>query len=411
MKFNIYIFGIAALLCSCVAAPGAQQARHQKALHTPDRLSTSVSRTASHTNTRLIPTGTHNNSAQARKPAQARERTIKTFIITGNSRIPTAKIQSRLQPYIGAHKTNTDVSNAMRSVIDLYSASGLNGAIVTKADGIVVLNVIESGINAGAGTGPESAGRHYSLSIRATPALDETTPPAPNRRATDAAPALPNRHQHHASAFFIVKGNTRVSTADIQHVIEPFAARHFVPDAFFMARQAVMDLYESRGLHGVSIGIPPHFDTRPVLLHVYEDDINSTMANTAADHRAAGAAPANWVLRGWRQIRRNHIHQALVIWQQGVNDMPADRLLAYLGVYNQRSAALRRLKRIGLKQSAIILKASSKGKTAYYVMSARDIPIDKAQRNQQLAGLRMLMGQHRSIRASSARKFQTRVRH
>jgi len=386
-----------------VATPVAQQARHHDAFHAPDRRAPHASDNSSaHTKTRTIPTVTDRNAYQERT-GLGKDRTIRTFIITGNSRIPTAKIQSQLQPYIGAHKTNTDVSNAMRSVIDLYSASGLNGAIVTKDDGIVVLNVIESGINAGAGTGTELAGHHYSLSIRATPVSEDTTPSAPNSRVVHATSVPANKNQHSTSTagFFIVQGNTRVSSVDIQKAIKPFATRDFLPDAFFMARQAVMDLYENRGLHGVSIGIPPHFNDRPVVLKVYEDDIKSNaLAQAAVD------TPPDWVRQGWQQIKRNHIDQALVTWQQGVNSLPADRLLAYLGVYNQLSAALRRLKRIGINQSAIILKARSKGKPAYFVMSAQDVPIDKTQRYQKLAGLRAMTDKHHRIHASAARSFQ-----
>jgi len=405
MKLNMYIFGIAVFLCSCVATPVAQQAHHQETFNTPDRLSAN---SADNTKTLTIPTGADINAHQ-RKSGHGKERTIRTFIITGNSRIPTAKIQSQLQAYLGAHKTNTDVSNAMRSVIDLYSASGLNGAIVTKDDGIVVLNVIEDGISTGAGTGLDSAGRHYSLSIRATPVLTQATQPAPDNRVVHAATVLPDRNQQSKSTpeFFVVKGNTQVSAVDIQQAIEPFAAQDFLPDAFFMARKAVIDLYENRGLHGVSIGIPSHFDTRPVVLKVYEDDIESTMAKTTADNKTAVDTPSNWVWQGWQQIKHKHIDQALVIWQQGVNGMPPNRLLAYLGVYNQLSAALSRLKRIGVNQSAIILQAKLKGKPAYYVMSARDVPINKTQRHQKLAELRMLIGKHSRIHASSASKFQT----
>jgi len=405
MKLNMYIFGIAVFLCSCVATPVAQQARHQETFNTPDRLSAN---SADNTKTPTIPTGADINAHQ-KKSGYGKDRTIRTFIITGNSRIPTAKIQSQLQPYLGAHKTNTDVSNAMRSVIDLYSASGLNGAMVTKDDGIVVFNVIESSINAAAGTGTDSAGRHYSLSIRATPVLSETTQPAPDSRVVHTTSVPPNNNQHSkpTAGFFVVQGNSRISAVDIQQTIKPFAAQNFLPDAFFMARQAVMDLYEDRGLHGVSIGIPPHFNNRPVVLKVYEDDIESAaLAKTAVHNKTAGNAPSNWVRQGWQRIKHNHIDQALVIWQQGVNGMPPDRLLAYLGVYNQRSAALRRLQRIGINQSAIILKARAKGKSAYYVMSAKDVPIDKTRRHQKLAGLRMVMGEHRRIHASSASKFQ-----
>jgi len=91
----------------------------------------------------------------------------------------------------------------------------------------------------------------------------------------------------------------------------------------------------------------------------------------------------------------------------GRQPQPPDQLLAYIGVYMQASAAIRRLKHVGLRRSAIMLKANFHGKPAYYVMAALQVPVDKTLRRKKLAGLRRAMGRHGNIHATSAGKFQT----
>jgi len=133
--------------------------------------------------------------------------------------------------------------------------------------------------------------------------------------------------------------------------------------------------------------------------------------HSEATNQAAGAAnpPADtdWVRLGWGQMGNSNPEAALTIWQQGVNRLPPEQLLAFIGVYAHLSQASKQLKRIGLTEKAIILQAELKGKKAYYVMSAQDVPVDHTQRKEKLVSLHQVMHQSGIIFANAAEKFQT----
>lgn len=124
--------------------------------------------------------------------------------------------------------------------------------------------------------------------------------------------------------------------------------------------------------------------------------------NSVLDHTSG-----NWLVEGWQQIEQGDADAALAIWQQGVNALPNSQLLAFLGVYSKIPAAMEQLKRIGLAEKAIILRSNLKGKQAYFVMSARDIPSDKSIRREKLASLFQASQITGMIYANVAAKFQT----
>jgi len=428
MKLKVFVLVVSGLLCSCTTIPAAggghSPAKSQQGGQIPE-----------HSHKLIAPNKNEHNAVRLRAdsavvpetpvaPAHAvpvisnkravksGRRTIDAFLITGNTRVPTAKIQSALQQYRGKHKSSTDISNAMRSVIDLYSSSGLNGAMVTRNDHVVVLNVIESDISTGMAADRNSTGRHYSGMIRATPILTGTAQSVGINNTDHVTQQLPDSGVSEAAinaTFYVIKGNHLVSTGDLQQVLKPYAGEPLTQTKLFMAKLAIMDIYNARGWHGVAIGMPVDL-TAPVTLTVFENDINR-IAKTGRHHGAKLRTPANWVRLGWQKLGQSDTAHAMTIWQQGVNRMPPEQLLAYIGVYAQASAAIRRLKHIGLAHSAIMLKTHFHGKPAYYVMAAGDVPMDKAERHKKLAGLRMAMATHSRIHASSASKFQTASSH
>jgi len=409
---------IAVLLCSCATHPAvAGKTTHESARFNgqqPNRHDTRIATRSTHHATRLqgqSVVAPHPRAAAAttqQPPVEQGGHTIDAFVITGNARMPTVQIQSAIKQYRGEHKTGTDVSNAMRRVIDLYSSSGLNGAIVTKKEHVVVLHVIESGINAGTEGGSESAGQHFTTAIKASPVITGTAQAAvmPADMQTPAVfPGAATRPATTAATHFVIRGNHLVSTAEIQQVLKPYAEGRFSRYKLFMARLSLVDLYESKGLRHVAIGLPSDLHN-PVTLTIFENDIQQAAVATTARHATARLS-SGWVRLGWQQMGRGNTAQAMAIWQQGVNRMPPDQLLAYIGVYMQASAAIRRLKHVGLRRSAIMLKANFHGKPAYYVMAALQVPVDKTLRRKKLAGLRRAMGRHGNIHATSAGKFQT----
>jgi len=115
----------------------------------------------------------------------------------------------------------------------------------------------------------------------------------------------------------------------------------------------------------------------------------------------------DWLKLGWGRIGANDTEAALAVWQQGVNRMPAERLLAFIGVYSGISNAVKQLKRIGLAEKALILHADFKGKKAYYLLSAQDVPADHALRREKLASLYKVMQEPATVFANAAGKFQT----
>ena len=417
-KLTVPMLIIAALLCSCathsaVAGKTTYESTRFNGQQ-PNRHDTRIATRSTQPATRLqgqsVTSHARTAATTRQHPVEQNRRTIDAFVITGNARMPTAKIQSALKQYRGEHKTATDVSNAMRRVIDLYSSSGLNGAIVTKKDHVVVLHVIESSINAGTGGGgPDSAGRHFTTEIKASPVVTGTAQATVKPADAQASAAFPDaavRTPAITTTRFIIKGNHRISTQEILQVLKPYAEGRFSRAKLFMSRLSLVDLYESKGLRHVAIGLPADL-RNPVTLTIFENDIQQTSVATTPHRATTARLSSGWVRLGWQQMGRGNTAQAMAIWQQGVNRMPPDQLLAYIGVYIQASAAIRRLKHIGLRHAAIMLKTSFHGKPAYYVMAALPVPANKALRRKKLAGLRRAMGGHGNIFATSAGKFQT----
>jgi len=134
---------------------------------------------------------------------------------------------------------------------------------------------------------------------------------------------------------------------------------------------------------------------------------NMARAVQFVDTASVVTISSNWIAQGWRQLDEGDADAALAIWQQGVNSLPSEQLLAFLGVYTQMPAAIRQLKRAGMAEKAIILHAGFKGKKAYYVISAGDIPVDKSIRREKLASLHQAIKATGILYANAAGKFQT----
>ncbi|MDQ6992668.1 MAG: ShlB/FhaC/HecB family hemolysin secretion/activation protein [Mariprofundus sp.] len=134
---------------------------------------------------------------------------------------------------------------------------------------------------------------------------------------------------------------------------------------------------------------------------------NMLTAGQLVDGASIVDISSDWVEQGWQQLDQGDADAALAIWQQGVNSIPSKRLLAFLGVYFHMTAAIRQLKRAGMAEKAIILHADFKGKKAYYVMSAGDIPADKSIRREKLASLHQAIKATGILYANAAGKFQT----
>jgi len=106
----------------------------------------------------------------------------------------------------------------------------------------------------------------------------------------------------------------------------------------------------------------------------------------------SSALAEEWVAAGWQQISAKHDHQALEIWQQGVEQLDDKRLLASLGVFAHFPYAVDKLKQVGAAYGAFIVRRNQQGRVLYYVFSTRHVAADRNKRQLELAELKQAAG-------------------
>jgi len=190
-------------------------------------------------------------------------------------------------------------------------------------------------------------------------------------------------------------------------------------EGLFKIRQMIAELYQAAGFNGVAVGVPVTGADGVIEIAIFEDDVRPVDADAApvVDTQAARVVAADeqipavaWVEAGWDQLGKQsndqQIDEALKQWQLGVDQLPAEQLLAFAGVYRQLPDAVKQLRRIGRAQQAFIVSAPFRGGEAYYVMSARQVPADHGQRATALASLAEAIGNGAMVSANAAARFQ-----
>jgi len=112
-----------------------------------------------------------------------------------------------------------------------------------------------------------------------------------------------------------------------------------------------------------------------------------------------------WVTQGWNQLK-NSPDTAISTWQAGLNTLPDEQQLAFLGIYNVLPEALTQLNRVGRDQSAFIVRTVLLGKPVYHVLSAQHITADTAASQQAASTLRLNAGISGRIHTNNASKFK-----
>jgi hypothetical protein len=113
-----------------------------------------------------------------------------------------------------------------------------------------------------------------------------------------------------------------------------------------------------------------------------------------------------WVEAGWQQVSANHEHQALELWQQGINQLDDKRLLASIGVYAHFPYAIAQLKQVGPTFGTFIARRQQHGKTLYFVLSMRQTSADRKKRQIELADLKQAAGISGILIAAEAGTFK-----
>jgi len=206
---------------------------------------------------------------------------------------------------------------------------------------------------------------------------------------------------------FEITGNKLVPSNELQQRLKAFLGQNKTRTDIFNAKRTIVSMYDQAGHEGVAVAVPDNIVGDIIKVRIFEDDIST--ARKFVDTASVVNVSTNWIAQGWQQLEQNNSDTALAIWQQGVNKLPPQQLLAFLGVYTQMPAAVRQLKRAGLAEKAIILKSDLKGKKAYYVMSASNVPADKSMRREKLASLHEAIHTTSTLYANAAGKFQTEV--
>jgi len=124
----------------------------------------------------------------------------------------------------------------------------------------------------------------------------------------------------------------------------------------------------------------------------------------------ANPGTPDWVTQGWEQLDKHNNEAAFTIWQSGVNTLPDNHKLAFLGIHKQLSAALEQLNSTGRQHSAFIIRTSLIGSPVYHVLSAQSIPTDTASRKKNLEPLRQAAGISGKIHTNRASKFKPVVK-
>ncbi len=211
----------------------------------------------------------------------------------------------------------------------------------------------------------------------------------------------------------IFHGNKLVANSMIEKSLRAYKGRSNTQSNLFQIRQSIIALYEQQGFHHVAVSLPKRSESGAVTVTIYENDIRYTGSRPNADHLVSEPSKdknntTNWVASGWRQLETRGEDSALAIWQAGVNRLPANRLLAFLGAYRQLSTAIRFARQGGASEQVVVLRAGLKGKSGYYVMSVRDVPKNRADRPEKLASLYKAMHLSGALYANTAEKFQSK---
>jgi len=122
---------------------------------------------------------------------------------------------------------------------------------------------------------------------------------------------------------------------------------------------------------------------------------------------AKTAIQKTWIQSGWQQIASGRRQQALALWQQGVNRLPDRRLLASIGVYAHFPYAFEQLKQVGLANNVFIIRRQQGKRMLYYVLSARQTPASRGQRQRLLSDLKQTAGITDTLLAIEAGKLKT----
>jgi len=338
---------------------------------------------------------------------------------------------------LSARNVPADKSIRRKKLASLYKAMQQSGTIfanaagkfqTASADAITTATVVTASVSSGATPNSPAPTHDEQPPIQAVETLRDNkqhtsepdTAKAKNTLANSPAPMPAVEKKTPASnsldvfsiSAFEITGNKLVPSNELQQRLKAFLGQDKTRTDIFNAKQTIVSMYEQAGHEGVAVAVPDNIVGDIIKLQIFEDDINTASISTArkfVDTASTVNVSANWIAQGWQQLEKNNSDAALVIWQQGVNKLPSQQLLAFLGVYTQMPAAVRQLKRAGLAEKAIILQSDFKGKKAYYVMSARNVPADKSMRREKLASLHEAIHTTSTLYANAVGKFQTEV--
>lgn len=115
---------------------------------------------------------------------------------------------------------------------------------------------------------------------------------------------------------------------------------------------------------------------------------------------AVAAYDPNWLQTGWRYVGQDRMDEAVRAWRAGIDSLPAEQELIFAGVYVNQSAALRQLKHLGQKNSALMVYAPYRKDHAWYVVAFPDQRISVMKQR-----LRPLLGG--KVYTSRAARFQS----
>ncbi|TLS69193.1 tetratricopeptide repeat protein [Mariprofundus erugo] len=108
----------------------------------------------------------------------------------------------------------------------------------------------------------------------------------------------------------------------------------------------------------------------------------------------------HWLATGWSYFDQKNVDEAVRVWKSGIDALPGQQELIFGGVYVNQSAALRQLKHLGQKNSALMVYAPYRKDHAWYVVAFPDERISVMKQR-----LRPLLGG--KVYTSKAARFQS----
>lgn len=135
-------------------------------------------------------------------------------------------------------------------------------------------------------------------------------------------------------------------------------------------------------------------------------DSGEAQASAAEEPAAPSSAEAvaaydpNWLQAGWRYVGQDRMDEAVRAWRAGIDSLSGQQELIFAGVYVNQSAALRQLKHLGQKNSALMVYAPYRKDHAWYVVAFPDQRISVMKQR-----LRPLLGG--KVYTSRAARFQS----